>query len=120
MARSIRVVGDNNTKEIYQIFKDFVDANYKKNHVEFVEDIVSFVPFYKWIIYEEHTDIISEDKNNDSEIKIAFNSKYMMESIKALESEEIELMFNGEIKPIILKNPESDDLIQLILPIRTY
>lgn len=69
MARSIRVVGDNNTKEIYQIFKDFVDANYKKNHVEFVEDIVSFVPFYKWIIYEEHTDIISEDKNNDSEIK---------------------------------------------------
>lgn len=63
---------------------------------------------------------ITVEKNNDSEIKIAFNSKYMMESIKALESEEIELMFNGEIKPIILKNPESDDLIQLILPIRTY
>ncbi len=63
---------------------------------------------------------IAVEKNNDSEIKIAFNSKYMMESIKALESDEIQLMFNGEIKPIILKNPENDDLIQLILPIRTY
>ena len=63
---------------------------------------------------------ITVEKDNDSEIKIAFNSKYMMESIKALNSEKIKLMFNGEIKPIILKNPESDDLIQLILPIRTY
>ena len=29
-------------------------------------------------------------------------------------------LFNGEIKPIVLKNTETDDLIQLILPIRTY
>ena len=60
------------------------------------------------------------EKNNESEIKIAFNSKFMIDAVKSLESEEIELMFNGEIKPIILKNTESDDLIQLILPIRTY
>lgn len=63
---------------------------------------------------------VNVEKDNDSEIKIAFNSKYMMDAIKALESEKIKLMFNGEIKPIILKNPESEDLIQLILPIRTY
>ena len=63
---------------------------------------------------------ITVEKNNDSEIKIAFNSKFMMDAVKSLESEEIELMFNGEIKPIILRNPLSDDLIQLILPIRTY
>lgn len=60
------------------------------------------------------------NKNKDEEIKIAFNSKYMMDSIKALNSDEIELKFNGEVKPIILKDPENDDLIQLILPIRTY
>lgn len=63
---------------------------------------------------------ITVEKSNDSEIKIAFNSKFMMDAIRSLESEEIELMFNGEIKPIILRNVESDDLIQLILPIRTY
>ena len=44
----------------------------------------------------------------------------MMDALKSFESEEVELLFNGEIKPIILKNPESDNLIQLILPIRTY
>ncbi len=63
---------------------------------------------------------ISVTKDNDNEIKIAFNSKFMMDSIRALESEEIELKFNGEIKPIILKTPDNDDVIQLILPIRTY
>lgn len=63
---------------------------------------------------------ITVEKDNDSEIKIAFNSKFMMDAVKSLESDEIKLMFNGEIKPIILKNTESDDLIQLILPIRTY
>ena len=66
---------------------------------------------------EEHLLIKNETNNN---IKISFSSKYMIDAIKSLESDEIEILFNGEIKPIILKNPESDDLIQLIVPIRTY
>lgn len=66
---------------------------------------------------EEH---IIVQKDNESEIKIAFSSKYMMDALKSLESQEISLLFNGDIKPIIIKNPESDDLTQLILPIRTY
>jgi len=63
---------------------------------------------------------INVEKNNDENIKIAFNSKFMLDAVRVLESDEIELLFNGEFKPIIIKNPESDDLIQLILPIRTY
>ncbi len=63
---------------------------------------------------------LSVVKNNSEEIKIAFSSKYMMDALKALDCEEIEIMFNGEIKPIIIKNPETDNLIQLIVPIRTY
>ena len=65
-------------------------------------------------------EIVFCKKNNKEDIKIAFSSRYMMDAIKSINSEEIELMFNGEIKPIIVKNSESDDLIQLILPIRTY
>lgn len=61
---------------------------------------------------------ISKDTNED--IKISFSSKFMMEALKSLESEDVSLLFNGDVKPIIIKNPESDDLIQLILPIRTY
>ena len=66
---------------------------------------------------EEKIYVEKEEKEN---IKIAFNSKFMMECIRVIESEELELLFNGEFKPIIIKNPESDDLIGLILPIRTY
>lgn len=63
---------------------------------------------------------ITVEKEKGENIKIAFNSKFMMDSIRVIESDELELLFNGEFKPIIIKNPESDDLIQLILPIRTY
>lgn len=60
------------------------------------------------------------EKNNQENIKIAFSSKYMMDAIKVLDCEKIELAFNGEIRPIVIKNPEDENLIQLIVPIKTY
>ena len=63
---------------------------------------------------------IEIEKNNNENIKIAFSSKYMMDAIKALDCEEIEISFNGDIKPIILKNISDENLIQLIVPIKTY
>lgn len=65
-------------------------------------------------------EVVDIKKSVDTEIKIAFSSKFMIDALKALNGEEIQLKFNGEIKPIIIKNPEYDELIQLILPIRTY
>ena len=62
--------------------------------------------------------LVQNKKGN--KIDISFSSKFMIDSIKSFEGEEIEILFNGDIKPIILKNPNSDDLIQLIVPIRTY
>ena len=58
--------------------------------------------------------------NTVQNFKIAFSSKYMMDALKSLDCDYVNLQFNGEIKPIIIKNPDSDDLTQLILPIRTY
>ena len=58
--------------------------------------------------------------DNSKDIKISFSSKYMLDALKTFESEEIELCFNGEIKPIILNYVDNSDLTQLILPIRTY
>ncbi len=63
---------------------------------------------------------IKIDKSIKSDIKISFSSKYMLEALKTFDSEEIELSFNGEVKPIIVTNVENNDLTQLILPIRTY
>ena len=63
---------------------------------------------------------INIEKNVQKEIKISFSSKYMMDALKTFDSEEIELSFNGEIKPIIINFVDNNDLTQLILPIRTY
>ncbi len=59
-------------------------------------------------------------KENSKDIKISFSSKYMMDAVRSLDSVELLLMFNGDVKPIIIKSPENDNLKQLILPIRTY
>lgn len=66
---------------------------------------------------EEIINIIS---NNDDSLKIAFSSRYMLDALKSMNSEEVILKFNGDVKPIIIKNTENDDTLQLILPIRTY
>ena len=59
-------------------------------------------------------------KNNDKEIKIAFSSKFMMEALKTINSKDIRILLNSDIKPIILKTDEDESLIQLLLPIKTY
>lgn len=63
---------------------------------------------------------VSAEKNNDSEIKIAFSAKYMMDALKVMQSEDVLLKFSGEVKPIIINDPVNDNLLQLIVPIRTY
>ena len=59
-------------------------------------------------------------KNNNEDINIAFSARFMIEALSALKTEEVELSFVGEVKPITIKNTEDDGLIQLVVPIRTY
>jgi DNA polymerase-3 subunit beta len=66
---------------------------------------------------EERLDV---NKKGDDDIKISFSARYMMEAIKSFKSEQIRILLNGEIKPIIIKALDDDNLIQLILPIKTY
>ena len=61
---------------------------------------------------------ITKDSNVD--FKISFSARYMMEALRSLQSDKIEILFSGDMKPIILKNLDDDSLIQLILPIRIY
>lgn len=66
----------------------------------------------------EETMEINNLTNN--EIKISFSAKYMLDALKTFNSEKIKLYFNGQIKPIIIKENDKGNLIQLILPIMTY
>lgn len=59
-------------------------------------------------------------KDNSEDITIAFSAKYMLEALNALNTENVEMSFVGEVKPITIKNTIDDGLIQLVVPIRTY
>lgn len=65
---SIKAVSDNNTKEIYQLFKEFVKDEFKNNHNNFIKDIVRYVNWYKWIISEIVIDSIVFDSEKNKEI----------------------------------------------------
>ena len=60
------------------------------------------------------------NKNNENNIKIAFSSKFMMDAIKTVESTNVVLKFNDEMKPIIVADESDDTILQLIVPIITY
>lgn len=67
---------------------------------------------------------VNEDINTENiegeGLKISFNSKYMMDALKAINNEDVTIEFYGTMRPFTLKSSESDEVVQLILPIRTY
>ena len=65
-------------------------------------------------------DKIIVENETENDIKISFSVKYMMEALKVFNKEDIYILLNGEISPIILKEGENDELIELILPMKTY
>ncbi|MBC7525638.1 MAG: DUF262 domain-containing protein [Flavobacterium sp.] len=65
---SIKVVSDNNTKEVYQLFKEFVETTFGER-IDFINDITEYVIIYKWIIIDKITDVISENFKNNAELK---------------------------------------------------
>jgi len=59
-------------------------------------------------------------KDREEDIKISFSAKYMMEALKVLQGTDATISFVGEVNPIIIQDNLDLDLIQLVLPIRTY
>jgi DNA polymerase-3 subunit beta len=52
-------------------------------------------------------------------LRIAFNSKYMLDVLKVLDSEELFIGFTGAMSPIIIKPRDHNNSLHLILPYRT-
>lgn len=61
-------------------------------------------------------DIIMEKEGEN--LEIGFNSKYMMDVLKAIEDEEIKLEFSSSIKPCLVKPLIGNEYEYLILPVR--
>jgi len=117
-ASSLKVVSDNNTKELYQQFKDFVEADFD-NHNDFINDIVRFVKCYKWIITEVVNDVISSNSSNDKVIKELLRN--IFHDIKAEAFKPFVLGLLEYHQYTINDSRLSDErLISILLTIRTY
>ena len=66
---------------------------------------------------EEKVQIDTDEKSN---IDISFSAKYMMDALKSIKDEEILILLNNDVKPIVIKSLTDESLIQLILPIKTF
>jgi len=115
---SVKVVSNNNTKEVYQLFKDFVNTEFD-NHEEFINDIVRYTRWYKYIITGVVSKPLTYNKTKNNEIEELI--KNIFQDIKA-----------EAFKPFVLGLLEyhqcgvdglklSDDkLISILKTIRTY
>ncbi|WP_159888115.1 DNA polymerase III subunit beta [Paenibacillus puerhi] len=66
---------------------------------------------------------VTEELNTESLtgelLRISFNSKYMLDALKVMDSHHIHIGFTGAMQPIIIRPDEQASLLQLILPYRT-
>lgn len=62
------------------------------------------------------------DEIEGEEIGISFNARYVIEALKAFDSETVVFQFSGNMKPFIVrpKDYTTEDVIQLVLPVRKY
>lgn len=58
-------------------------------------------------------------ETNGKDIKIAMNSKFIIEAVNALDEDKLMLSFNSQIQPFICENAENKERLYLILPVRT-
>ncbi len=63
---------------------------------------------------------ISTFKYEGNRLDISFTARYVIDAIRAIGTEEIYVLFNGDTKPFILKCKEDASIVQLVLPVRTY
>ena len=53
-------------------------------------------------------------------LSISFSAKYLNDAIKSINGQKVRVLFTGEMRPFIIKDLEKEDIIQLVLPVRTY
>lgn len=51
-------------------------------------------------------------------MEVGFNPKYFLDSLKAIDEEEIYVEFGTNVSPCLIKSVENNDYVYMILPIR--
>lgn len=67
--------------------------------------------------------VVEEVTANDvdgEDLKISFSAKYMMDALKAVDYDQVKVEFTGAMRPFLIRPVDDDQILQLILPVRTY
>lgn len=66
------------------------------------------------------TEEIQASSIEGEDIKISFNAKYMLDTLRTIDSEEVKVRFTGAMSPFIIHPTDHEQSLYLILPVRTY
>ena len=58
-------------------------------------------------------------RTEGKDVRIAMNSKFIIDAVNALDEDEIVLSFNNQVQPFICTNAVNKEGLYLILPVRT-
>ncbi len=115
---SVKVVSDNNTKEVYQLFKEYVNNKFI-THDDFICDIVPYVKWYNHIISKDSKIKLSQKEDKNNEINELLRNIFHDIKSEAFKPFVLGLLeFN---QSDIIDNKISDDLlISILKTIRIY
>ncbi len=65
-------------------------------------------------------DRINFEYQKPGDFSISFSARFIKEAIQSLNTSQVLIKLNGDMKPIIITNPEDSSVTQLVLPVRTY
>ncbi len=61
---------------------------------------------------------VIEIESCQENIEIGFNQKYLHEALTACECDEIIMEFNGKLNPCIIRHPDNDSFLFMVLPVK--
>lgn len=53
-----------------------------------------------------------------NKVEIGFNNRYLLDALKACNTDMVKIELNGAVSPVLVLPPEGDDFIFLVLPVR--
>lgn len=66
------------------------------------------------------TEILSSASFTGNNLEISCNGRYVFDALKALNGPLVKFSFCGDMKPFIIQSVNDDNVLQLVLPVRTY
>ncbi|HXZ99273.1 MAG TPA: DNA polymerase III subunit beta [Candidatus Binatia bacterium] len=57
-------------------------------------------------------------KVDGDEVQVAFNSRYLLDALQAIDAEDVELGFNGPLQPAAVRPHQREDYLSVIMPVR--